>query len=250
MNLFGRRKNKDRKGADGIQSVNHSGDKKLVVLNNPASFEAEQFRLLKTKILFPSSGPSLRCIMVTSGFQGVGKSFVSSNLAISLAQSIDQYVLLMDCDMRKPTAHKIFGYEDVPGLSDYLRNDAPLSSLFLKTVMPKLTLLPAGPPPSNPAELLSSKKMKALIGEVKNRYDDRYVIMDSAPSKIAAETSAIIQEVDAVVLVVGYGKTPIESIAELVDGIGKDKVASIVVNQCNSAVNYWGVKKHYYGYDK
>jgi exopolysaccharide/PEP-CTERM locus tyrosine autokinase len=248
MNLFRRRKIKPQKRSGIPRSGKHATDKKLVVLRKPDSYEAEQFRILKTKLLFPSSGPSPRCIMVTSGFQGVGKSFVSSNLAVSIAQSIDQYVLLMDCDMRKPTVHRTFGFGGVSGLSEYLINDLPLPSLLLKTVVPKLTLLPAGAPPPNPTELLSSRKMKALIEEVKNRYDDRYVIIDSPPLKIASETNAMVQKVDAVVLVVGYGETPQESVAGLVSSIGKEKIAAIVVNQCNSAVNYWGVQKHYYGY--
>jgi capsular exopolysaccharide synthesis family protein len=157
---------------------------------------------------------------------------------------------MMDCDMRKPSVHRTFGYKKVAGLSEYLTSDIPLSEVLLKTAAPKLTLLPAGSPPPNPAELLSSKKMKALIEEVKNRYDDRYVIIDSPPSRVAAETNAILQRVDSVVLVVGYGETPKESVAELVEIIGREKISAVVVNQCNSAVNYWGIQKHYYGYSK
>ncbi len=249
MKLFRRLGRKNKKQAHAEHAGWDSPNKKLVMLHSPDSYAAEQFRVLKTKVLFPGSGAAPpRSLLIAGAFQGVGKSFVAENLAISIAQSIDQYVLLMDCDMRRPSIHTTFGYDDVPGISEYLKNNAPLPSLLLKTMMPKLTLLPAGSPPPNPAEIISSKKMGELIEDVENRYDDRYIIIDSPPSRIAAETDAIVQKVDAVILVVKYGETPRESIAEMTETIGKEKIVAVVVNQCNSAVNYWRTQKSYYGY--
>ncbi len=245
MGLF-RRRRKER----GKTAGRHRSDRKLVALHSPDSYEAEQFRILKTKLLFPATGQPPRSIMVTSAFRAVGKSFVSANLAVSIAQSLDQYVLLMDCDMRKPTMHHLFGLGDVPGLSEYIREDASLSTLLQKTTVPKLTLLPAGAPPDNPAELLSSQKMDALIEEVTHRYDDRYVIIDAPPSNITAETNAIAGKIDSVILVAKYGETPRESVADLVGVIGEHKIAAIIINQCNSAVDFWGRKKQYYGYNR
>lgn len=248
MKFFPIFRKKKSKKAGQERSGNIKMDRNLVAWNAPNSYEAEQFRILKTKLLFPISGKAARSIMVTSGFRGVGKSFVSANLAVSIAQSIDQHVLLMDCDMRKPSLHKIFGYGDVHGLSDHLANDAQLSELLLKTMLPKLTLFPAGPSPPNPAELLISNKMKNLLDELWERYDDRYIVIDAPPSRIMAETNAIARKIDAVILVVKYGETPSESIVELIDAIGKDKIASVFINQCNSAVDFWGRKKQFYGY--
>ena len=249
MKFFRSRKKKKAEKAGQDRPAGHGPiDRKLISLHRPDSYEAEQFRILKTKLLFPASGTPARSIMITSAFRGVGKSFVSANLAVSIAQSIDQHVLLMDCDMRKPSIHKMIGRRRAPGLSDYLRKETSLADVLLKTMFPKLTVLPAGSPPPNPAELLSSNKMEALIKEVSNRYDDRYVIIDAPPSRITAETNAIAGRVDAVILVAKYGETPRESIAELVETIGKDKIASIVINQCNSAVDFWKKKKQYYGY--
>jgi Mrp family chromosome partitioning ATPase len=114
--------------------------------------------------------------MVTSAVPGEGKSFIASNLAINLAQNIAKYVLLADCDLRRPSIHRRFGFSQVKGLSDHLENGTRLSSLLLKTVVDKLTLLPAGQPPLNPSEILSSAKMGNLIDELKSRYDDRYLI--------------------------------------------------------------------------
>jgi len=156
-------------------------DKNLVALLKTQSFENEQFKMLRTNLLFPSSGKSPRTIMVTSAVPDEGKSFVAANLAISIAQSIQEHVLLIDCDIRRPCVHTQFGFGDVTGLSEYLVNGPSLSSLLLKTEVNKLSILPAGRPPHNPSELLSSQRMSKLLEEVTERYRDRYIVIDSPP---------------------------------------------------------------------
>lgn len=224
-------------------------DKNLVTLLNPQSFESEQFKILRTNLLFPVSGKPPRCIMITSAVPGEGKSFVSANLAVSIAQNIDEHVLLVDCDIRKPTIHSVFGFDDVQGLSEYLSKGIALSSLLIKTDLNKLTLLPAGNPPPNPAELLSSQQMSELIKEVKERYNDRYIIIDSPPPQLTAETSAIARQVDGVILVVKYGCTPRHIVAELIDILGKEKILGVVVNWYDirsSISNRYGKYGKYY----
>ncbi len=156
-------------------------DKNLVALLNPQSFEAEQFKILRTNLLFPVSGKKPRSIMVTSAAPGEGKSFVAANLAVSVAIHVNWNVLLVDCDLRRPSVHSQFGFGDVPGLSDYLSNGRDLPSLLLRTAVEHLTILPGGRPPSNPSELLSSERMAAFIDEVAERYNDRLIILDSPP---------------------------------------------------------------------
>jgi exopolysaccharide/PEP-CTERM locus tyrosine autokinase len=183
-------------------------DENLVAFLKPESFEAEQFKMLRTNLLFPISGKSPQSIMVTSAVPGEGKSFVSANLAVSIALGINEHVLLIDCDIRRPRVHNQFGFVAAPGLSDHLSKDIPLSSLILRTAINKLNILPAGKSTHNPSELLSSQKMSELLKEVKNRYSDRYIIIDTPPPKLTAETSAISRQVDGVLLVVEYGSTP------------------------------------------
>ncbi|MBT8356844.1 MAG: CpsD/CapB family tyrosine-protein kinase, partial [Desulfobacterales bacterium] len=119
------RKEKEKKSSDVIRTVfkSRDPDKKLVSFFEPQSFEAEQFKHLRTNILFPVTGKMPRSIMVTSAVPGEGKSFVASNLAVSIAQNIDQHVLLMDCDIRKPTIHSNFGFDETEGLCEYLSKD-------------------------------------------------------------------------------------------------------------------------------
>ncbi len=229
-------------------------DKNLISLVKPLSFEAAPFKMLRTKLLFPASGKPAQSIMVTSAVPGEGKSFVSANLAVSIAQSINEHVLLIDCDIRRSSIHKYFGFVDVPGLSEYLSKGTPLPDLLLKTELNKLTILPGGFPSPNPSELLSSEQMRKLLEEVKARYSDRYIIIDSPPPKLTAETEAMARRVDGIILVVKYGSTPRGLVAELADIVGKDKVLGVIVNWFDMrASSYYGYGKYSkYGkyYDK
>ncbi len=220
----------------------------LITHHAPQSIEAEHFKVLRTNLLFPATGLPPRQILITSALPNDGKSFVASNLAASIAQGIEEYVMLVDCDLRKPTIHTYFGYGTAPGLSEHLTTGLDLSKVLLKTPVPKLTLLPAGRPPANPTELLSSKKMKEVLCEVAGRYDDRFIIIDSPPPSMAAETMAIVNAVDAVIIVVRSGKTPKAAVSEAIEQIGKEKILGIVLNSSDlSLKKYYGYGKKYYG---
>jgi protein-tyrosine kinase len=220
-------------------------DKNLVALLDPQSFEAEQFKILRTNMLFPESGRSPRLVMVTSALPGEGKSFVAANLAVSVAQHVNWNVLLIDCDLRRPSIHRQFGYQESPGLSDYLSNGISLQPLLLKTRIDNLTILPSGKPPRNPSELLSSDRMSALLKEVAARYQDRLIIIDSPPPRMAAESGALARLVDGIVLVVKYASTPREAVSDLIDKIGKEKVLGAIINRFEARSPFY--KSHYYG---
>ena len=240
------RKAREKASSGAIKTVFKSRDvnENVVSLLEPQSFESEQFKHLRTNILFPVSGKPPRSIMVTSAVPGEGKSFVSSNLAVSIAQNIDQHVLLMDCDMRKATIQGNFGFDDVKGLSEYLSKGTSLSSLLLKTEINKLTILPGGRPPQNPAELMSSNQMSKLLKEVTSRYSDRYIIIDSPPPHLTSETSVIARQVDGILLVVKAGSTRRELVEDLLEMMGKEKVLGVVVNWFDVG------SSAYYGYGK
>ncbi|MBF0467968.1 MAG: polysaccharide biosynthesis tyrosine autokinase [Desulfamplus sp.] len=230
------------------RTAKHELDSSIVTYYKPHSFEAEQFRLLKTAILFPDKGEPPRTIMVTSTAPGEGRSFVANNLAVTLANSIDEYVLLIDCDLRQPSIHPKFGFPDnTPGLSEYLTRKLPLSKVLLRNVIDKLTILPCGRPPDNPTELISSEQMRQLIAEVKTRYDDRYIILDSPPPYITAEANALAKQVDTIIIVVKTGKTRRDNLQTLVDTYGKDKILGIVKNFDQPSL--FSKTKYNYGYN-
>lgn len=220
-------------------------DDNLVLLLRPQSFESEQFKLLRTNILFPASGKPPRSIMVTSAVPGEGKTFVAANLSVSISQNINEHVLLIDCDMRRPGIHSCFGFPVSLGLTDYLTEGTPLDSLLLRPDISKLTILPAGKPPHNPSELLSSTRMSKLLEEVKERYSDRYIIIDSPPPQITPEASAIARQVDGILLVIRCGDTPRGLIENMIELIGKDKILGVVFNRVDlQSSRYCGYGKY------
>jgi capsular exopolysaccharide synthesis family protein len=224
-------------------------DRNLVALRDPQSFEAEQFKILRTNILFPLAGNPPRSILVTSTAPGEGKTFAAANLAISIALNINRYVLLIDADLRRPQMHARFGFPPAPGLSNYLSEGRPLSTLLLHTKVEKLTLLPAGPPPSNPSELISSERMANLLTEVTARYPDRLVLIDAPPPAMAAETGVLARQADGILVVVRYGSTRREALADLISRVGEKKILGSIVNRVETTDSrYYGYK--YAGYGK
>jgi capsular exopolysaccharide synthesis family protein len=222
----------------------------LVSLLEPEGPEAELFRVLRTRILFPPGGKRPpRTILVTSALAEEGKSFMAANLAVNIAQNVDEHVLLVDCDLRKPTICAKFGFGRVKGLSEYLSNGTELAPLLLKAGVEKLTLLPSGTPPSNPSELISSAKMAALIQELRARYEDRYIILDSPPPMMAPETSAIAQWADGILVVVKYG-TSMELIEELLTHLDRDKLIGAVINKFDQREFRRYAYRKYYHYGK
>jgi capsular exopolysaccharide synthesis family protein len=159
--------------------------------------------------------------------------------------NVDQHVLLIDCDLRKPDLHRIFGLGDGPGLSDYLAEHRGLASLLQRTNVERLSLLPGGPVPANPSELMSSERMAEMLDEVKHRYQDRLIVIDSPPPGMAAETSYLARQVDGILLVVQYGKTPREDVEDLMDMVGSEKILGSVINYLDShATKRYGYGKY------
>jgi protein-tyrosine kinase len=214
----------------------------LVMLSSPDSADAENFKLLRAQILFSRDRQVPRCILVTSAFPGEGKTFVASNLAVAIAMSVDEYVLLIDADIRRAMIHRVFGLRNVRGLHDCLIGEKEFDELAVKTGVQKLSILPAGTVPRNPAELLSSNMMARFLVEGKERHKDRFIIIDSPPTRITAEVKFLAQFVDAVIFVVMANKTPKRDVQKAIEALGRDKILGIVFNGYDQSL------KHYYKY--
>lgn len=172
----------------------------LITLVNPKSPIAEQYRTIRTNLQFTALGATLQTIVVTSASPGEGKSTTASNLAIVYAQ-LGKRVLLMDCDMRKPTVHFTFQLAGQTGLSTILAKRTTFDRSVQMTKVPKLHLLAAGPIPPNPSELLASPMMRQLLDEVKGKYD--LIILDAPPLMHVADSRLLASETDGTILVVG-----------------------------------------------
>lgn len=199
------------------------------VSQNPALI-AEEIRLIRNKILYPESGKRIRSILITSAIPGEGKSFICANLGISTALGVERNAILVDCDLRQPTLATMFGISNDTGLVNHLHSGTDLVQLIRKTGQDKLSILPSGTPPANPSELLDTSRMTSLIKELKERYDDRLLFLDSPPMQIAAETAVLAKHVDGVIIIVRWGHSTESQVQQLAATIGQDKIIGIVFN--------------------
>jgi protein-tyrosine kinase len=222
-----------------------AADFRLVCLREPASPAAESFRILRSKLLFPGSEAPPRAIMVTSAEPQDGKSLVAANLAVSIAQGLTSHVLLIDCDLRRPALHKIFGVKANQGLREYLETGTSVDSCMLKTQVEKLTLLPAGRPLDSPSELLASPKMRRLVEEIKGQYEESFLVLDTPPAHVFADAAPLFSMADGVILVVRYGKTSRELIKDAIASVGAEKILGVVFNASDQVQRDY---KHYYHY--
>jgi len=205
-------------------------DEKLVVFSDSSSPLAENFRLLRTQILYPASGKPYKKILITSTMPGSGKSFVCANLGISLAQGLDQHALMVDCDLRRSRLATLFNCQTNRGLVNYLQDGEDLGKLIVKTGMRKLSVIPGGVRPPNPAELLGSVKVEKMFAELASRYDDRFILIDTPPTLAASETEVLAKHVDGIILVVRWGLGGRAPMKQLVESIGHDKIIGVVFN--------------------
>jgi len=138
----------------------------------------------------------------------------------------------------------MFGHTNAEGLSEYLTGKKQLQDLIVRTKIGKLSMLTAGDVPSNPTELISSAMMKVFLQEIKGRYQDRFIIIDSTPTHGTAEASVLAKQVYGIILVIMALKSPQEAIQKIVNDLGKQKILSIVFN------GYSRTYQNYYKYYK
>jgi capsular exopolysaccharide synthesis family protein len=205
---------------------------------------------LRTSLLLSSAEHAPRTIMITSSYPAEGKTTIVANTAISLAQT-DASVVVLDADMRRPRCHKILRLGNDVGLSSYLSGRAELDSLIQKHAIPNLSVITAGPVPPNPAELLSSNRLRTLIEELSARFD--HVIIDSPPVINVSDALIVSPVVDGVVIVVKSGQTPREAVLRtkqaLVDV--NARVFGVVLNSIDLDADryYYKYKYSYYSYN-
>lgn len=172
--------------------------RKLIVHEDPKSPISEAYRTLRTNLQFAKINSELRTIMFTSSGPAEGKSTTIANVAVALAQS-GRSIILVDCDLRKPVQHRIFGKRN-KGVTNILVDDSPAEAFLQETEIDNLRILPSGPIPPNPSELLSSLKMVELFTELKELAD--IVLIDAPPTIAVTDAAVMAAKVDGIVLVI------------------------------------------------
>jgi capsular exopolysaccharide synthesis family protein len=200
-------------------------------LLDPLAPESESLRMLRTGIRFSSIGGSVRTILVTSAGPRVGKSMIAANLAMSLAQ-VNERTLLVDADLRRPTVHRIFDLPRSSGLTSALARGGHLAHV-VPNAREGLDVLPAGPLPPNPSELLSSAQMNTLFAELTISHDS--VVIDAPPVLLATEAAVLASLVDGVIFVVDLQVSRRREVARALDLL--DRTGARVLGTC---VNRYG----------
>lgn len=213
----------------------------FVMEKAPKSIDAEAYRSLRSNVEYSSFDDEYRAIVVTSSVPGEGKSTTSGNLALSLAQSGNK-VLLVDCDMRKPSIHKKFKISNMSGTAELLLRKESFEDVA-NCYNENLTIITAGKIPPNPSEMLSSRAMTAFIKEMKNEF--KYIILDTPPLQAVTDAQVLSTKVDGVLLVVRAGSTKRDAVLNSIDLIKKvqGKVIGTVLNGVENKKNSY----YYYG---
>ncbi len=220
--------------------------------NAPRSRLADEFRAIKRPLLTNArnhgAAPVKRgnCIMVTSAVEGEGKTFVSCNLALSIASELDHRVVLVDADVLRPTVLQRLGLPPSPGMLDLLTDPAiQMSDVLLRTNVDKLSVLPAGMPRDNAEELLASEAMRTLIAEMSERYHDRIVVFDAPPLLLSNEARVLASQVGQVVVVVAAEHTKQSLLMQALASVESCPVVLTLLNKArgfaqDSRFGYYG----------
>lgn len=203
--------------------------RKLVTISETKSHIIEQFRTIRTNIKFSMPDEPLKTILITSSTPGEGKSTNAANLGVVFAQE-DKRVLIIDADMRKPTLHHTFKTFNKVGLSNILARRSALHDAVQETFIVGLDVITSGPIPPNPAELLSSQGLEALLQHVKNDYD--IIILDSPPLLSVTDAQILANKCDGTILILNTGRVDKRSAqkAKALLAASHTKILGVVLN--------------------
>ena len=209
----------------------------LIININPKSMFTESIKSIRTNLQFASVDKELKVILLTSPEAGNGKSFVSANLAIAYAQE-GKKVLIVDCDIRRGRQHEIFGVDNDPngGYSNLILNykeDVKLSRYVIKTEVKNIDVIPTGPTPPNPVELLSSKNNESVMKELRKHYD--IIVLDCPPVLGLSDAQVMTRHSDANVVVVSSNETPIELLEKTKKAFenANTKIDGVIINKAS-----------------
>ncbi|MEK6446649.1 CpsD/CapB family tyrosine-protein kinase [Priestia aryabhattai] len=217
--------------------------RRLLSHNSPKNPVAEQYRTIRTNIQFSGVDEEIKSLILTSSGPAEGKSTTSTNLATVYAQQ-GLNVLLIDGDLRKPTAHYTFRLENHTGFTNVLTRQSLLGQAVQQTEIPNLYVLTSGPIPPNPSELLASKQMTEVLSEMKEQFD--MVIFDTPPILAVADAQILANQVDASLLIVSSAKTEKDAALKAKDLLTQAKsklLGAVLNNRKMEEGNYY----YYYG---
>jgi capsular exopolysaccharide synthesis family protein len=217
----------------------------LMVANHPLSFMAESYRTLRTVLLLGQTQSPPRVVLITSSHPGEGKTTITLNLGIALAQS-GRSVVVVDADLRKGNCHAHMGVPNRRGLTHLLADSLPLDVCVQSTTVARFSLLPRGAVPPNPTEILASNEMQELLATLRQRFD--FVLIDSPPAVAISDAMVLSVLSDGVLVVVRNQRTTADSarhVIERLQAVGAS-ILGVVLNGINIQDPYYADYRHYY----
>jgi capsular exopolysaccharide synthesis family protein len=218
---------------------------KVEVARNETSFTSEQFKNLKVRIRQWESDTPVKVITISSPDPQDGKSLISTNLAFSFALDPGKRVVVVDCDLRNPALHKYLGVPSQPGLIQHVGNGNISPYCYVRR-LENLYFLTAGGFAPNPIEILSMKKMRQLVEQLRQDFDT--VILDAPPYSPIADARIVTALSDALVLVIRHGKTSYSSIDQAFTAVDRNKLLGVVFNDVKPMLFHTYQKFGYYYY--
>ena len=222
---------------NGIKRNGHGYEIPWLIAPDRGTVVAEQFRVLRTRI--ETVGPS--ALMLTSALDQEGKTLCAVNLSIALAMGVGGGAILVDADLRRPSAGALFAGRDQPGLLDCLTGDARWQDCLVATSYPGLKVLPAGRPTSVAADLLASERMQSVVTELRAEYPQHRILFDTPPVLLTADPIALAPLMDHIVLVVRAGVTPRRAVSKAIEALGAEKFLGVILNDATDHLS-----DHYY----
>lgn len=221
---------------------------KIITVKNPKSPISEAYRTLRTNIQFSSFDKEIKVLHTTSAGPGEGKSTTVANLAVTFGQA-GKKVLILDCDLRRPSQHKIFNLPNMRGLSNLLVEDLSLDELLQETEADRVRVLTTGPIPPNPAELVGSNKMKEFIKGLRESTEFDIILVDSPPALAVTDALLLSLLADATLLVLNAGEVTRELAREARDALVNVNANLIgaVLNKVKKNGSYSYYYYYYYG---
>jgi protein-tyrosine kinase len=220
----------------------------LVLETDPKSVAAEAYRSLRTNLQFSMLEQGCRKLLITSATPGEGKTTTVANLGLAMAQTGGR-ICLIDSDLRQPSLHDLFGVSNGIGLTVALAEAKSVDQVLVPTKMPNLYLVPSGPLPPNPGELLGSNRMREFVEKLAGQFDT--LIFDSAPILSVADTGALAGLSDGVILVLKSGAVPRDMLRRAVEQIEavKGKMIGVLLSQVDPRRDgyYYRYFYQYYG---
>ena len=200
----------------------------LVSVHDPSGAASEAYRMLRTNLFYALVDSPPKIIVMTSANIGEGKSTTTANLGVALAQA-DKNVLILDCDLRRPSLHSMFGLNNTVGLVDILAGGGRIEEVWREPI-PGLKLVCAGPAPPNPTELLSSRRLEEFLAEMRRRFD--YVLIDT-PQVGVPDSAVLAAHGDGVLLVLDSQRTrkgPLRQALRALRGVGANVLGTVMNN--------------------